>query len=93
MRKDGKKNLLYSFLFFFLFGGKFRCKPHSMHVTKSVRITACSKLSARTLFFLLALSFQALPLDTIKKGWERVRRADVWKLRMTRNTNLNKPNT
>ena len=69
----GKKNLLYSFLFFFLFGGKFRCKPHSMHVTNSVRITACSKLSARTLFFLLALSFQALPLDTIKKGWERVR--------------------
>ena len=93
MRKDGKKNLLYSFLFFFFLGGKFRCKPHSMHVTNSVRITACSKLSARTLFFLLALSFQALPLDTIKKGWERVRRADVWKLRMTRNTNLNKPNT
>ena len=89
----GKKTFFIHSYFFCLFGGKFRGKPHSMHVTNSVRITACSKLSARTLFFLLALSFQALPLDTIKKGWERVRRADVWKLRMTRNTNLNKPNT
>ena len=56
MRKDGEKNLLYSFLFFFFLAESFVVNHNSMHVTNSVRITACSKLSARTLFFLLALS-------------------------------------
>ena len=45
----GKKPSLF-ILIFFLFGGKFRCKPHSMYVTNLVRITAYSKLSACTLF-------------------------------------------
>ena len=69
----GKKTFFIHSYFFFFLAESFVVNHNSMHVTNSVRITACSKLSARTLFFLLALSFQALPLDTIKKGWERVR--------------------
>ena len=46
----GKKTFFIHSYFVFLFGGKFRCKPHSMYVTNSVRITAYSKLSACTLF-------------------------------------------
>ena len=43
-----KKNFLYSFLIFFLFGGKFRCKPQ---FDARDQISEDSKLSARTPFF------------------------------------------
>ena len=44
-----KKNFLYSFLiFFFLFGGKFRCKPQ---FDARDQINEDSKLSARNPFF------------------------------------------
>ena len=44
------KNLLYSFLFFFFLAESFVVNHNSMHMTNLVRITACSKLSARSLF-------------------------------------------
>ena len=52
MRKDGKKPSLF-ILIFFLFGGKFRCKPQ---FNARDQISEDSKLSARTPF--LPFSFE-----------------------------------